>query len=573
MENDPKQAAEEARKKREAELDRFWNIDALIPSRRPAPPSRNTDTVEIEIPAAVEPGSTPGEPRRPGSEPTTVVHPAETRLNLPKGERFIPPHKPNEGVNSVPPLDDYEPEGYLLRRVRVYSWKSAYRYYEEFAQTAERWHTLPARPAPQVPFFSYVPQYSQMRREQIAFYLWWRDCLRRSKPIPADYSYVLLYVYELINLSEMLPPKEVQDGLLSVWIHYRSTYPQLANSLSDWICDHALIHRLGPPSCDPAVLSDLISHCAVKEFYVPGSGEVGFVRCLLAFNSAYDYHKSKYCTAENLPLFEKTVFAVLRAVTSGEKTQKFFHLSAPENCKVTRDAYSGALCSYRIKRKVEVEYTAFFRSHDIRVLVSDTVKYTENHLRAHLGVRSRLGIYALPTPIREVIDAWFAANLPPKKREAPPVEKPEYEKLYDLPQKPFSLRDAAEIERLSWDTTKRLVEAFEQPEIPEEKPVTPAATFQPTIPEKTPEDPSGNNAFFPYLAFLRAVREGNTAGQRTAADAVGKLPDAVAEEVNQLAVDRFGDILLEETDGFYTVVEDYQADLDRLIASLEGKEN
>ena len=559
MANDPKKAAEEAGK-REAELDRFWNIDAILPRRRTAPPSRNTETVEIEVPAAPTAG-------RAGEKegPSAVVHPAETHLRLPKGERFIPPHKPGETAPGPDPLVDYEPGGYLLHRVRVYPWRSAYRYYEEFAQTAERWHSLPGRPAPAVPFFSYVPQYAQMNREQIAFYLWWRDRLRRGEPIPADYSYVLLYVYELINLSEKIPPAEVQAGLVSVWRHYRGTYPQLTNFLSEWICDHGLVNRLGPPDVDPALLSDLTAHCSLKDYYVSSGRGAGLARCLLAFACNYDFHKSKFCVGENLPLFEKTVPAVLRLVTTGAETGKFFAFPQSGSRTVKRDAYSGALCSYRVKRKIEVDCSSFFCVGEMRQLVTDTVKYTENQLRAHLGVRARLSIYALPTPIRTAIDAYFAAELPPRKREAPPPEKPDYEKLYDLPQKPFSAHDAAEIERLSWDTTKRLVEAFGEDAEPPAQPLPEPVPS--TVPPRS-EETGSPSPFAPYLPFLLAVREGDAAGQRSAADALGKLRDAVADEINQLAADLLGDILLEEGETGYVVIEDYRPDLDRLIASL-----
>ncbi len=554
------------RREREAELDRFWNIDSLIPSRRPSPVSRNTDTVEIEVNVGDA-----TKPERAGASPAAeVIHPAENRLNIPRGEWFVPPHSAKEEVNPVKPVLEYEPSGYLLREVRVYPWRSAYRYYEEFAQTAEHLHSLRGRPSPAVPFFSYVPQYSQLRREQMAFYLWWRDCLRRGEPIPADYSYVLLYIYELINLSESIPPEEVQAGLLSVWVHYRSIYPQLLGSLSEWICDHALIHRLGPPACDAAARSELIANCALKEFYVPAGGEVGYVRCLLAFNSAYDFRKSKFCTAETERLFEQTVFTVLKTVTSDETTRAFFELPSPETAKLLRDAYSGALCSYRIKRKLEVSYSAFFRSHHLRVLVSDVVKYTENHIRAHLGVRSRLTIYALPTPIRARIDAYFAANLPPKKREraAEPQDR-SYEKLYDLPQKEFSISDAAEIERLSWNTTKRLVEAFETPEPDPIPPISepPSAAAFPSQPPAA--DPNGEfSRFAPFAAFLRAVAAGNAAEQREAARALGKLPDAAADEINRIAVDLFGDILIEEREDGYAAIDDYKPEFDRLLKTL-----
>ena len=554
MANDPKKNAEEIRR-REAELDRFWSIDAILPRRAPAPPSPDTDTVEIEVPA---------EPSAPAGE-TTVIHPAIPRLNLPKGERFIPPHRPGENAAPVAPLTEYEPEGFLLHRVRVYPWRSSYRYYEEFAQTAERWNSLPGRPSPAVPFFSYVPQYAQMRREQVAFYLWWRDCLRRGEPIPADYSYVLLYVYELINLSEKLPPAEVQAGLVSVWRHYIAAYPQLANFLSEWICDHGLINRLGPPAVGFSLLSDLTAHCSLKDYYVSSGRGAGLASCLLAFACNYDFHKSKFCAGENRPLFEKTVPAVLRMVTTGAETGKFFAFPMSGSRTVKRDAYSGALCSYRIKRKIEVDCSSFFCLTEMRQLVTDTVKYTENALRAHLGVRTRLSIYALPTPIRAAIDAYFNAELPPKKREAPPPEKPEYEKLYDLPQKPFSARDAAEIERLSWDTTKRLVEAFgEEPEAPETPAPEPVPQPEKAAPATAPEP----SPFAPYLPFLLAVREGNAAGQRAAADALGKLTDAVADEVNRLAADHLGDILLEEGENGYGVIEDYRPDLEELIAAL-----
>ncbi len=556
MEENKRESLSEERRRREAELDRFWDIDALIPSRRPAPVSPNTDTTEIELEPIGE--------ERTGS---TVVHPAETRLNIPKGEQFIPPHSAKESVSPVPPIDEYKPDGYLLQLVKIFPWKSTYRYYEEFAQTAQRWYSLPGREAPAVSFFSYVPQYSQMRREQIAFYLWWRDCLRRGKPIPADYSYVLLYVYELINLSETVPPEEVQAGLLSVWVHYRGTYPQLANSLSEWICDHALIHHLPPPACDAAVRSDLIQHCALKEFYVPGSGEVGYIRCLLTFHSAYDYRKSKYYTEETRRLYDKTIFAVLRAVTSDEETGKFFSSPVPESNKLTRDAYSGALCSYRIKRKLEVSYSSIFRSHGLRLLISDVVKYTENHLRAYLGVRSRLGIYALPTPIRERIDAYFAVNLPPKKRETPAkAEEQAYEKLYDLPRKPFSQEEAAAIERQSWETTKRLVEAFDPGKTPTAEP--PVEPVLPPVSENESRDPKTESPFAPYADFLRAVASGNGAAQRAAATAIGKLPDAAADAVNRIAVELLGDILLEEGENGYTVIEDYKPDFERLLATL-----
>ena len=46
------------------------------------------------------------------------------------------------------------------------------------------------------------------------------------------------------------------------------------------------------------------------------------------------------------------------------------------------------------------------------------------------------------------------------------TEDTSYERNYDLPKRAFSKELASEIERASWDTTERLVEAFEEAAAP-----------------------------------------------------------------------------------------------------------
>ena len=316
-------------------------------------------------------------------------------------------------------------------------------------------------------------------------------------------------------------------------------------------------------------------HCSLKEFYVWGEPEDGYIRALLAFCSNYDYRKSKFCTPENRKLFDDTILAVLRQVTDLlSESGKLFSVSGMEDTRLTRDAYSGALCSYRMKRKIEISYCSFFRSHELRFLITDVVKYTENQLRACLGVRSRLTIYALPTPIRSRIDGYTAQLLPArrteKKRQEPEAD---YERQYDFPAKPLSLSNAAQIERASWDTTQKLVEAFGDAEVPEPTPdaglsqsVSPSAPAE-SEPVQTPaQNPGAGDAepaglactFAPYRDFLRAVLAEDAGCQRTEAQRLGMLPDAVADAVNELAADLTGDILLEDTGSGYRVLADYR---------------
>ena len=551
------------KKKREEELDRFWDIDALIPKKRVPHMPADTETAEIVL-----------EPK------SATVSPSNAAEAIPKQEEakrhFIPPHTAEEFDRHPAPEVEYTPDNALVRVVRLYRWKSTYRYYEGFVRDAEKLYPVVGAESPRVPFFSYVPQYSQMNRAQLEWYLWWRACVRKGEFPDTDYSYVLLYAYELINLSHRIDPKTTQDELCKIWVHYRNTFYQLDSYLPDWICDHSLIHRLPPPPvCTEEMLPAVMAHCTLKEFYVPSGGADGYIRALLAFCSNYNYRKSKFCVGENVELFDRAIMGALKEVTERMSADgKLFATAGMDDSKLTRDAYTGALCSYRIKRRIEVEYCSFSRSHELRFFITDVVKYTENKIRATLGIRSRLTIYALPISVRKILDGYLEGFLPTRAANArKQTEKSaEYEKLYDLPRKTLSLSDAAEIERLSWDTTEKLVEAFT--EEAEEEQVSPIAVPMPKpvmspMPESELEGREDEtdlaDAMGSYLPFLRAVRDGDSMGQRNAARDAGMPLEVLADEVNGIAAELTGDILLEDRDGVFAVIEDYREILEDIL--------
>ena len=553
------------RKKRDEELDRFWDIDALIPKRHMPHPASDTETSEIVL------------------EPKERREPAGEKIPAPKDEpkrHFIPPHTADEVRRQPDPEDEYTPDNALIRRVRIYPRKSSYRYYEGFARDAARLYEVRGGECPRVPFFSYVPQYTQMNRPQLEWYLWWRTCLREGAFPDTDYSYILLYIYEIINLPERINAQEARDMLCRVWVHYRDTFHQLDSYLPEWICDFSLIHHLPPPDiCTGDLLSAIMAHCTLKEFYVPLGGEDGYIRALLTFCSNYDYRKSKFCTGDHAALFERAIKGALKRIVERMSQEgRLFSSAGMDDSKLVREAYTGALCSYRIKRRIEVEYCSFSRSHELRYFVTDVVKYTENKIRACLGIRSRLSIYALPVSTRETLDRYLQEILPAAKSPSRAKQQmsAEYEKLYDLPAKALSLSDAAKIEKQSWDTTERLIEAFE--DVGEADPTPfpenafslvqgPTALPQTDDASCAPPENGQMHVFAAYKSFLLAVHDGNAAGQTAAAREAGLPIEVLADEVNGLSADLMGDILLEEDNGVFRVIEDYTDFLEEILRS------
>lgn len=562
------------------EPDDFWDISKLIPPKK-KPVSRPPVTVTLtEITAE----STDNENRasdqtkltgmsRP-SQSSAPKAPSRSSEQSEEGTvitRYIPPHSPEQVKKQVEPDDEYVPQSAMLHRVRIYRWKTSYQYYEDFCKHAAAFYDRHGEPCAPVAFFSYVPQYSQMNRAQLNWYLYWRDCMRRGEILPTDYSYILLYVYEIINLADTVDVRVGQQQLCALRTAFQSTYPRLGHLLSEWICDYSLIHHLPPPETnDLSTMAD----CTLKEFYVPKTdASLRYAAALIAFGSNYAYTKSKFAVGENRVLYDRHMPGALCACIADEGEVGARMAGAGlEESRLIRDAYTGALCSHRVKRRIEVDYCSFARSHELRILVTDIMKYTENRLRAYLGVKSRLGLYALPQSFRDCVDRYLRSALPQREHPAKQEPRQEYEALYDVPQVPLSLDRAAQIEASSWNTTERLIAAFDEPTEEKIKPIEmPTMPAEPAHPISDSVIEMSENAdvkdesqllqreLKAFADFINFALKSDVAGQRDFAKAQGEMIDSIADRINEIAANVIGDVLLEEDDnGGYAVIEDYR---------------
>ena len=530
------------------EKDDFWDISSLVPPRPKAikkpPVTRDTSAVEIL--------SAPRDEAKPYRVEDAVLT-----------EHYVRP--PTREAKPTP-LSVYTPTDSLLHEVRVYAWGQRYEYYERFRAHARGLYKKEGEACECVPFFSYMPQYEQMSTAQLAYYLWWRTNFRKQVYLEAEYSYLLLYLYELINLCDVMPPREVQDAMLRLWTNYRRHDPRLDASVREWLCDHALLYQLDAPVLPRREVSDMIGGARLKEYYVPlgGNGEA-LVDAVLFFCNNYDYTKSKFFTEETAKDYHRVLRGALAVAIDYLRERDGNVLTGGGGVStVSRDAFSGAICSYQLKRRIEVDYTSFSHTHELRYIMSDVLKYAENGLRATRGVKSRLSVYAIEVPLRERLDAYLALALPQKTRAAKQEEVPAYERRYDLPVREVSPKRAAEIEAASWQTTKRLVEAFE-----EETPLD-GVNFEEVKPQTSKNETAevvetpveGLAATLGELCTLvRLLADENVTGARAFARECGRMLDALVDRVNEAAVDALGDIIIEDTGEGFALVEEYREQL------------
>jgi hypothetical protein len=200
-----------------------------------------------------------------------------------------------------------------------------------------------------------------------------------------------------------------------------------------------------------------------------------------------------------------------------------------------------------------------------------------------MGIKSRLSVYALPLPMRECIDAYFAGALPKKHKSAEP-ETHEYDRFYDMPASPVSPGRAAEIEQTSWETTERLVEAFAEDtdaggkksdikspvdELLETVGDEPEVRVEPEQQEpKENNDTKEDEAPVPLavkigdlIEFVRLADVRDYTGQRRFAASRGMLPDLIADKINEISADVIGDVILTDDGEGYSFIEDYRKDV------------
>lgn len=525
-------------------LDSFWDLDSLVVKK--GIPKKPTETFSHM------PSQSDATKERELADINIVKNTQNSSNTTIK--RYIIPKQANV---SEKPDKEYSPENSLIHNVKIYSWNADYNYYEDFYRDVKRYFNIEGGEAEHVPFFSYVPQYSQMNRAQSLWYFRFRSAARAGEFIASDYSYILLYCFELINSASLMSAEEVIKQLALIWKNYRKIYPQLNKYLSEWIVDFGLLNGVAfPKDLLGSSLCELMQNSTLKEYYASSvyKDRASFVKLILQFCSAYDHRRSRYYE-NNAPIYDAFIEKTLEVLFERGLLEGF----STEDCTITRQAFIGALVPYNIKKKIEISYCSFSRTNDFRYVVGDIVKYCENKIRAHLSIKSKLGVFSLDDGIRRHIDALaqqYFAGMQKLRKEKTPSEN-EYDKLYDVPKKEFSLADAKEIESDSWNITERLIEAFadnseqEQNLQHAEKAEDISLKTEPLKAEKS------ESVFAKYKDFLTLVLDGDFRAQRAYAHKRGIMLEALVDEINGISAELFGDVLLEECDGGYAPIEDY----------------
>ena len=605
--------------------DDFWDLDSMLPHtvrqvQSTADGPRDTEAVEITFGEDTEDAAKELHIPPMPNITSRMQRAAQYRDGAARNVQRTSPmpqrgHTPGDvSPQMAQPVGSYHPENSLIRQVSIFRWPERYQYYERFTADAERYYNRTAAECPFVNFFAYMPQYSQMSQDQLRWYLYWRDNVRHGVYLAADYSYLFLYIYEILNLPEKIRPAEGLAILCDLWLAYREQFPRLDRYLGEWVCDYCLIHSLPAPLERLSdILPTLVSILTFREFYIEfnADGDCPITPQLCDVLSSHNWRQSKYITAENRGLFETHMYAsVIGALRHAWETDPdFVSLLGFSEVQQSRNAFSGALCTYACKRRIDVTYLSLSRSYQLKFILSDLFKLAENCIRAHLGIKARLNAAGVPEVLKTYVKDYFARELPPpqkaprkpaetraqKEAAARAKEESAYAALYEPVSTALSPEAALALEQHSWANTELLVTEVEEiPAVPlseqttdsvspvDAAPVQDAPVYAPSADDGDDNTDDAEDISYddPYENFVRHLndlyytalkhiicREQPEFG--ALCQSAMMMPDAMIDAINELAVSYTDDTVLDADGSFWKLSDFYANDVMNAVVARE----
>ena len=501
----------------------------------------------------------------------------------------------------VEPPKVYEKHGALISKITVESWSGEMDFYTRFALDAEKSHLAkPQRPNEELKpaqFYSLVPQYSHMTGAQTEYYRRLREFWRHGKHPDCDSAYVMLYIFELLNLGSV-DKSEIARALTSVWLGYRERMPRLDSYMCEWLEDFCMINDLPLPDEIFTHISEIAAKAHFKEYYFDAmlseENRLNLAASALAVQnldtrtlaasalidcySDYVFSASKYY-GENREKYDRYIPLAVSAVLDEGLKQKRGIFACDKSYKIVVDTFIGCAVSSDKKKRVKIEFTSFLRGIETREYVTALVKYSENVLRRSLGIKAKLGVKSLDEWTTAIVDSFFAPLMPKEKVKKPADEMymPDgYLKNYEAETSGFDFDTAAEIERLSWANTARLTasedeekpaesgEAAEESEVSLDGEIssdiydtavgdnTDNKEENPQETDEPPKEPTDEN-------FMRSAAMAALDGRfREWAKESGYYEGEAQDRVNTYFLDIIGDVILED----FTFIEDYREDIE-----------
>ncbi|MCA9873101.1 MAG: TerB N-terminal domain-containing protein [Anaerolineales bacterium] len=426
------------------------------------------------------------------------------------------------------------------------------------------------------PFTSYSHDYQFLNQEQRQWYFYWRDQVRQGQYLATDLAYIFIYAPELVHLVGADGPGDAYQQLRALWLNYRDQHPKIEPYLLSWMLSLVTAYDCEVSSRDVLLTPEAF------DFTVSIAPDVLFAQyvdgnlrelpiALLEKYVDYTIQRSSFYTSEHEALVQQVLPAAIDIVNTYQANNGNGPLftrqtSVPVIIELKRCWRADQTYLDWPMRLYFEDVPAYSQNQTLRRYLTGIVKYTENKLREEKNFRGRLRVLGLDRGTRTLIDRLIAHN---GHVISPPPAVPKIE------------IDLSQVERLRAESEEVLSmlqieeEAIIDDSIATPEPTAELFTVQPVtesaIQEQVMETEEVETEEEMWAAFAHALESHQVetlaaiidgpdpkAAIHHIATAQFLMPTMLVDDINELARDILGDILIESADE-PRLVDDYYA--------------
>lgn len=440
-----------------------------------------------------------------------------------------------------------------------------------------------------VPYMNYFPTYRDMTVSQMRSYFTIRKMWRQGKYPVVSLSYIFVYVYETLMQVGVGTPEEGYEILQELQAAYSPAEPKLERYLRPWLRDYVVYYNLGEHFQEVfAEENRRDALAAVLADYAGADG--GALIDAVCSLSRYDMRKGALF-AKQPDKARGCAVAVLRAIVprlEQERHHRFVTLCLGKRVRRQVTMFHNAVFyNPRPVHEAEIQVAPRHRyfchgglwskdefvadAQDMGRLLGTILREADLQMRVLFDVKPRLlprpAAEAYRQPIHEAIAAWAE-----QERKAEAAREAERRRVRIDFSKLGRIRQDAEVVEGLLDTADAASGADNvyTPESPEAVPASSAQAVQP-LPhvQQQSVDEGQEEKGGEWSRFLRLFLSG---GDWQGYLRKIRVPEGVmVEDINNRMMDEMGDIVLEDDGDGLRLIEDYRADIERMLANENDK--
>ncbi|ALS09987.1 hypothetical protein ABE82_26620 (plasmid) [Paenibacillus peoriae] len=429
----------------------------------------------------------------------------------------------------------------------------------QFVEEAHSFALKTSDEVPFKPFSSRWPMYTRMNTEQLHRYFFWRGEVRKERYPQTDLSYIVLYLYEVINGVGWQMVQEGQQLIRRVWRAYHKDMSALSKIIVQWEADFARLHQLELnldeylDNCPEQVPLEVID---MKLFELLQKEPLQLPFKYLSLLSLERLDRTLFLRDEGREDCEIYVPKVMNLVSTHirakHNTSLLEMFPGGPDLQIDRPYFVGAITEGKILR---IRQSSIMNHKELRQYITDIMVHSVSVMEAIR--RSKRNLPQLKLEDQELgnlINRFLERELK-EEHQAPVVVKIDSNKLSLLEQETKVVQQLLTVEDSS-----DLAHTAEKV-IPAPTHVIPPEPIAQDIHELVWNTEGLSEEWIRlagqlkpiHLKVIQAILQKSQMKLSEISDMYGTMPDLLVDEINQLALDIIGDLLVDGN----TILEEY----------------